>query len=74
MDGAPLKVSEGGEVEGGLEDGRVAALGLVQDEQGVELHIALKRGMDCGGWHTHSLTQLDDVSIDENVIFLQSRP
>ena len=38
-----MKVSEGGEVEGGLEDGGVAAaaaLRLVQDEQGEELHTA----------------------------------
>ena len=42
LDGTPLEVSEGGEVEGGLEDGGVAAaaLGLVQDEQGEELHTA----------------------------------
>ena len=39
MDGAPLKVSEGGEVEGGLEDGGVAALRLVEHEQGEELHL-----------------------------------
>ena len=55
MDGAPLKVSEGGEVEGGLEHGRVAALGLVQDEQGVELHFALFKEED-GMWMAHSLT------------------